>query len=105
MNSTRKTISTKTPSTSWSLWLRQIAAIMRLEVKKNFFGKRSILVYLLASMPIGLLIMVEIVNPLGRDISQYQNIFALIYSALILRTVVFFGCAWIFMNLFRGEIV
>jgi len=89
----------------WSLWLRQIAAIMRLEVKKNFFGKRSILVYLLASMPIGLLIMVEIVNPLGRDISQYQNIFALIYSALILRTVVFFGCAWIFMNLFRGEIV
>jgi ABC-type transport system involved in multi-copper enzyme maturation permease subunit len=24
---------------------------------------------------------------------------------LILRTVVFFGCAWIFMNLFRGEIV
>ena len=24
---------------------------------------------------------------------------------MILRTVVFFGCAWIFMNLFRGEIV
>jgi len=78
---------------------------MRLEVKKNFFGKRSILVYMLASMPVGLLIMVAIVNPLGRDISQYQNIFALIFSGLILRTVVFFGCAWIFMNLFRGEIV
>jgi len=31
--------------------------------------------------------------------------FSLIYNALILRTVVFFGCAWIFMNLFRGEIV
>ncbi|HEX5888176.1 MAG TPA: hypothetical protein VFY61_05715, partial [Pyrinomonadaceae bacterium] len=26
-------------------------------------------------------------------------------NGLILRTVVFFGCAWIFMNLFRGEIV
>jgi ABC-type transport system involved in multi-copper enzyme maturation permease subunit len=24
---------------------------------------------------------------------------------MILRTVVFFGCAWIFMNLFRGEVV
>ena len=24
---------------------------------------------------------------------------------MILRTVIFFGCAWIFMNLFRGEIV
>ncbi len=36
------------------LWLRQIAAIMRLELKKNFFGKRAVLVYLLALMPIGL---------------------------------------------------
>src|SRR6266705_4550637 len=93
------------PSSNWSLWRHQIAAILRLDLEKNFFGKRSILVYLLASMPVGLLIMVEIVNPLGRDLSQYQNIFAFIYSGLILRTVVFFGCAWIFMNLFRGEIV
>ncbi|HEY3580729.1 MAG TPA: hypothetical protein VGK82_09300, partial [Pyrinomonadaceae bacterium] len=27
------------------------------------------------------------------------------YNGLILRTIVFFGCAWIFMNLFRGDIV
>ncbi len=32
-------------------------------------------------------------------------IFAVYYGGLILRTVVFFGCAWIFMNLFRGDIV
>jgi ABC-type transport system involved in multi-copper enzyme maturation permease subunit len=31
--------------------------------------------------------------------------YANFYNGLILRTVVFFGCAWIFMNLFRGEIV
>src|ERR1041384_4584078 len=29
----------------------------------------------------------------------------MLYNGLILRTIVFFGCAWIFMNLFRGEIV
>ena len=34
------------------LWLSQIAAIMRLELKKNFLGKRAVLVYLLALMPI-----------------------------------------------------
>jgi hypothetical protein len=28
-----------------------------------------------------------------------------LYHGFILRTVVFFGCAWIFMNLFRGELV
>jgi ABC-type transport system involved in multi-copper enzyme maturation permease subunit len=32
-------------------------------------------------------------------------IYAVYYGGLILRTVVFFGCAWIFMNLFRGDLV
>src|SRR3989454_11501469 len=91
-----------------SLWLRQIAAIMRLEVKKNFFGKRAFLVYLLALLPIGLLGMIAILPPAARewlDFTAYPKLFSGIYSALILRTVIFFGCAWIFMNLFRGEIV
>lgn len=92
----------------WALWLRQIAAIMRLEVKKNFLGKRAVLIYLLALMPIGLLTLIAIVQPSDRDwvdFVQYPKIFSVIYNALILRTVIFFGCAWIFMNLFRGEIV
>jgi len=91
----------------WSLWLRQIAAIMRLDVKRNFFGKRAVLIYLLALMPIGLLSLMAILPPgfVWDDFTQYPLRFSLIYNALILRTVVFFGCAWIFMNLFRGEIV
>ena len=92
----------------WQLWLRQIAAIMRLELKKNFFGKRAVLVYLLALMPIGLLLLIAILPPAARewlDFANYPALYAVIFNALILRTVVFFGCAWIFMNLFRGEIV
>jgi hypothetical protein len=97
----------KKPDPSWSLWLRQVAAIMRLDVKRNFFGKRAVLIYLLALMPIGLLSLMAILPPAftWADFSQYPLRFSLIYNALILRTVVFFGCAWIFMNLFRGEIV
>jgi ABC-type transport system involved in multi-copper enzyme maturation permease subunit len=111
MSSTAQMIQSKTatkPGPAWSLWLRQIAAIMRLEVKKNFLGKRSILVYLLAFMPVGLLGMLALFTPPSvewENISQYPTLFSVIYNALILRTVVFFGCAWIFMNLFRGEIV
>jgi ABC-type transport system involved in multi-copper enzyme maturation permease subunit len=45
----------------------------------------------------------------GNDIrtkwDSAQEVFAYIFEALILRTIVFFGCAWIFMNLFRGEMV
>ncbi len=90
---------------AFPLWLRQVGAILRLELKKNFFGKRALLVYLLALMPIGLLTLVELINPIGRDTNQLPTIFSIFYNSMILRTVVFFGCAWIFMNLFRGEIV
>jgi hypothetical protein len=111
MSSTAETIQTSRAAlgkSSWSLWLRQILAIMRLDVEKNFFGKRALLIYLLALMPIGLLTLIAVVKPNDRDwvdFAQYPQLFSVIYNLLILRTVVFFGCAWIFMNLFRGEIV
>jgi len=111
MSSTAETIQSKLgwkADASWSLWMRQIAAIMRLEVKRNFLGKRAVLIYLVALMPIGLLAMIAILPTPGREwleFSSYPKIFSVIYGGLILRTVIFFGCAWIFMNLFRGEIV
>ncbi|MDX6306225.1 MAG: type transport system permease protein [Blastocatellia bacterium] len=110
MSTTAETIQSKPDSwlgSQWSLWLRQISAIMRLDVRRNFFGKRAVLIYLLALMPIGLLSLMALIPPgfAWNDFTQYPQRFSLIYNALILRTVVFFGCAWIFMNLFRGEIV
>ncbi|MDX6695979.1 MAG: type transport system permease protein [Blastocatellia bacterium] len=90
----------------WSLWLRQTGAILRLELKKNLWGKRAFLLYLLALLPIMLMTALSIFPPDEvRDPIERNLVFANIYAALILRTVVFFGCAWIFMNLFRGDIV
>jgi ABC-type transport system involved in multi-copper enzyme maturation permease subunit len=92
----------------WSLWFRQIRAIFRLEIEKNFLGRRSILLYLLALLPIVPLVLLAPFTPPGRewhDFTQYNMIFAVFYGGFILRTVVFFGCAWIFMNLFRGDII
>ena len=37
---------------NWSLWLRQIRAIFRLEIEKNFLSRRSILIYLIALLPL-----------------------------------------------------
>ena len=92
----------------WSLWFRQVRAIFRLEIEKNFLGRRSILLYLLALLPIGPLALLAPFTPPDRefqDFNNYSTIFAVYYGGLILRTVVFFGCAWIFMNLFRGDII
>jgi ABC-type transport system involved in multi-copper enzyme maturation permease subunit len=69
---------------------------------------RALLLYPLAGMPLVLLSMLALFPP---DTDEMENfgllgqVFAAVYGALILRTLVFFGCAWIFMNLFRGEVV
>ncbi len=108
MSSTAETIQTPTvtlPEQNLALWLRQLRAIVAFDLKKNFFGKRALLVYLLALMPIGLLALVALANPGVDAASRLPTIYSVFYNSLILRTIVFFGCAWIFMNLFRGEIV
>ena len=110
MSASTEVITESRPSRndSWSLWSGQIAAIMRLEVRKNFIGKRAILIYLLAGTPI--LLMAALSAQIswgspGQNIGELNIIFANLYEGLILRTIIFFGCAWIFMNLFRGEVV
>ncbi len=99
-------------SHDWSLWMRQIRAILRIEVRKNFWGRRALLIYLLAAIPVLLTFLLSIVDTEGggadirRNWASAQEAFAMIiYNGLVLRTVVYFGCAWIFMNLFRGEVV
>jgi ABC-type transport system involved in multi-copper enzyme maturation permease subunit len=112
MSASTEIVSNTAPSlgNNWSLWIRQVAAILRLEVRKNFLGKRAILIYLIAASPIMLMaaLSAEISWQQSRNsinIGETNIIFANLYEGMILRTIVFFGCAWIFMNLFRGEVV
>lgn len=111
MSSAIDTVANKTGQSSlpWALWFRQIGAIFRSDLQKNFLGRRAILIYLLALLPLfPLLVLALFSRQLGNDWKDLNNlslIYSVLYNGLLLRTVVFFGCAWIFMNLFRGEIV
>jgi len=89
----------------WSLRLRQLSAIFTLETSKNFLGKRAIIIYLLALLPVVMFGGAALAPRLTANFVGLHVAYAWIYAILILRTVVFFGCAWIFMNLFRGELV
>lgn len=110
MSSAIDVVQTKSENATgnWSLWLRQIGAIFRMEIEKNFLGRRSLLIYLIAFLPLFPLTILAFITPPGRewkDFNQYSVIYSFIYNAFIMRTLVFFGSAWIFMNLFRGELV
>jgi len=90
----------------WDLYRRQLAAILRLEVKKSFLGKRALGVYLLALMPVSLFALHAIVaHFLGRGDDGAQQMFANIFQTFLLRGVIFFGCVEIFGNLIRREML
>src|SRR5450432_2908002 len=92
-----------------TLWLTQIAAVLRLEMRKTFFSRRGLWVYLLALAPLlifgghSAVMLFKIHRPC--DFGGDTNIFASVFQLLDLRVVVFFGCLGIFMNLFRGEVL
>jgi hypothetical protein len=110
MKVTSEVVSDNMPGheSSWSLWTRQTLAIMRLEIKKNFFSRRALLLYPVVGLPLFLLTMLAIFPPDTDEMGNFSmlgQVYAAVFGGLILRTLVFFGCAWIFMNLFRGEVV
>jgi ABC-type transport system involved in cytochrome c biogenesis permease component len=81
---------------------------MGLEIRKNFLGRRALLLYLIAGAPLGLLTVLALFPPPTDEMgnfSEFSQVYAAVYGGLILRTLIFFGCAWVFMNLFRGEVV
>jgi ABC-type transport system involved in multi-copper enzyme maturation permease subunit len=97
----------KSEGLPWALWVRQGGAIFRLELKKNLWGKRALLIYMLALFPVFLMAMLALVNmdDIRANFNEANEVYSAVYQGLILRTVIFFGCAWMFMNLFRGEVV
>jgi ABC-type transport system involved in multi-copper enzyme maturation permease subunit len=96
---------------SGGVWLRQLAAVLRLEWKKTLVSKRGWWIYCLALGPVVVTLLhwlIEARHPvsmsrhsLGDDSTAYAAIFQLFY----LRGAIFFGCVGIFNNLFRGEML
>ena len=90
--------------------MAQGLAVMRLELRKHFLGKRALLVWLLAAMPVVLLairfVAVSVLlNQFNINMAEDVNVFAMIFQGFILRCVIFFGCAGIFSHLARGDVL
>ena len=94
------------------LWIRQISAVLRLELKKTFFSKRGWWIYCLAAAPVAITVIHWLVmgrmmerNRIGHHVGDDSIIFAAMFQFFYLRAVIFFGCMGIFSNLFRGEML
>ena len=90
----------------WELWTRQIGAILRMDLRKNFFSRRGIWIYLLAFAPVVIITLHSIID--RADPNQIHNdteVLAGIFQFFYLRFGIFFGCLGIFTWLFRGEVI
>jgi len=90
----------------WRLWTRQVATIVRMELRKSLFRWRSMWIYLLALAPVVIVTIHTLVDHntsggMREDILVLAGIFQLYY----LRLAIFFGCLGIFTRLIRGEMV
>ncbi|MFK7865441.1 MAG: ABC transporter permease [Pseudohongiellaceae bacterium] len=93
-----------------ALWSNQLSAVFKIEFSKALFSKRAISSYALALMPILIFFIaavdsIEEGEPSLNAIENARELYGFTFSSLILGGVIFFGCAAIFTNLFRGEIL
>jgi ABC-type transport system involved in multi-copper enzyme maturation permease subunit len=93
---------------AWRLRLRQVAAIVRLELRKSFLGRRAIGLWLLALAPPAIFALRPFLPDSLRDpgaVGEATQIMAHAYQEFLLRVVIFLGCVWIFGNLIRREVL
>lgn len=95
--------------TPWGLWVRQILAVLRLELLRAFLGKRAVLLYLLAGVALMPFLARAITVTLGfqdkGETADSIQVYAVIWNVLVLRISLFLGSVWVFMNLIRGDIL
>ncbi len=93
-----------------ALWFRQLSAALRIEIGKCLFTKRALLSYILALLPVLLFTMAAFGAAYGwtnlfESPEQGRQIYAEVFSTLVLGGVIFLGSAAVFTTLFRGEIL
>ena len=88
------------------LWIRQALVVMGVELKRYVLARRWIGVYLAAFGPVVLLLFVGIrMQWRGVSISDLTEMYAFFYQTFMLRFAIFFSCALVFSQLFRGEVL
>jgi ABC-type transport system involved in multi-copper enzyme maturation permease subunit len=77
------------------------------EIRRSLFSKRSLAVVLLVGMPLALMLLRALFMPdsLRASPTRATSEFAEVFHFFLLRFVVFFADALIFVRLFRGEIL
>jgi ABC-type Na+ efflux pump permease subunit len=99
-------VTTDTSRTNqWNQWTGQALGVFSFEVRKFFAGRKWAFPALLAAGPVVLVTILLIVDPRPPSNADITQIFAVMFQTFMLRLMVLFGCALVFANLYRGDMV
>ena len=88
-------------------WRIQVWTLAKTEIRRSLFSRRSLPLYLLVAMPLAIMVLRAIFLPESErlDPAKATAEFAEVFVFFLLRFIVFFTNAVIFVRLFRGEIL
>lgn len=92
----------------WQLYASQISILVRNELRRNLFTRRRIWIYLLALLPVLMIVGHAISDRYNMNPGQIEEdtqVLAGIVQLYYFRLGIFFACMAIFTWLFRGEMV
>ncbi|MEM7583497.1 MAG: hypothetical protein AAF560_08965 [Acidobacteriota bacterium] len=102
-----RTDESRSSGLDWGLIGRQIAGILRLELRRNLFSRRSFALYFLAFAPVGLFL-IWAISPATSYFADPAQAVAQVFAPVFvgyLRTVIFLSALITFMSLYRSEIL
>lgn len=90
----------------WGHMARQLQAVVRLELRKNFLGRRGIGIYLLALLPV-VISVIRFLHPnlAADEIESGTGFFSILFQIFELRMALFIACVLVFGNMIRREIL
>ncbi|HSL17365.1 MAG TPA: ABC transporter permease [Methylomirabilota bacterium] len=94
-------------ASGWALWRRQATVLARQEVGRSLLGRRVLPVLLLGAMPVGIALLRALFLPESQRAHPGHSTteLAQVFHFFVLRFIVFFTTALLFVKLFRGEIL
>ena len=94
-------------ASGWALWRRQATVLARQEVARSLLGRRVLPVLLLGAMPVGIALLRALFLPESQRAHPGHSTteLAQVFHFFVLRFIVFFTTALLFVKLFRGEIL
>ena len=85
--------------------IEQIGVVAGFEMRKFRAGRKWFFPLLLAAAPVSLVSLLLLFDPHPPSNSDITRVFAVMFQTFMLRLMILFGCALVFANLYRGDMV